>query len=108
MIREILEGGGYSVVEYAAPGTVLDEIGSLGKVDVLLTDVVMPKMSGPELARHLRRTHPNVKVVFMSGYTDHAVAHDDALDPAGHFLQKPFTTGDLLGKVRAALDVARN
>jgi FixJ family two-component response regulator len=61
-------------------------------------------MSGPELARRLRRTHPHVKVVFMSGYTDHAVAHQHVLDTASQFLQKPFTTEELLVKVRTALD----
>jgi two-component system cell cycle sensor histidine kinase/response regulator CckA len=108
MIREILENGGYSVVEYASAGAVLDEIGKLRRIDVLLTDVVMPKMGGPELARHVRRTHPEVKIVFMSGYTDHAIAaHHDTTDAAGFFLQKPFTTEDLLTKVRAALDSPR-
>ncbi|PYQ43788.1 MAG: hybrid sensor histidine kinase/response regulator [Acidobacteria bacterium] len=104
MIREILEGAGYSVVENAAPTAVVEEIDRLGRVDVLLTDVVMPRMSGPELAGTLRRTHPHLKVLFISGYTDQAVGHHGVFAPDSQFLQKPFTTAALLTKVRALLD----
>jgi nitrogen-specific signal transduction histidine kinase/CheY-like chemotaxis protein len=104
MIREILEGAGYSVVEYAAPTAAVEEIDRLGRVDVLLTDVVMPRMSGPELAGTLRRTHPHLKVLFISGYTDQAVGHQGVFAPDSQFLQKPFTTAALLAKVRALLD----
>jgi len=81
MIREVLEDGGYSVVEYAAPTAVVEEIDRLGRIDVLLTDVVMPRMSGPELAGTLRRTHPHLKVLFISGYTDQAVGHQGVFAP---------------------------
>ncbi len=104
MIREILEGAGYSVLEYAAPATVVEEIDRLGRVDVLLTDVVLPRMRGPELAGILRRTHPHLKVLFISGYTDQAVGHHGVFAPDSQFLQKPFTTAGLLAKVRALLD----
>ena len=103
MIREILEGAGYSVVEYAAPAAVVEEIDRLGRVDVLVTDVVMPRMSGPELAGTLRRTRPHLKVLFISGYTDQAVGHHGVFAPDSQFLQKPFTTAALLAKVRALL-----
>jgi two-component system cell cycle sensor histidine kinase/response regulator CckA len=83
---------------------VVEEIDRLGRVDVLLTDVVMPRMSGPELAGTLRRTHPHVKVLFISGYTDQAVGHHGVFAPDSQFLQKPFTTAALLAKVRALLD----
>jgi len=108
MIREILEGAGYSVVEYAAPGEVLEHVGELGGVDLLLTDVVMPRMSGPELARHVRRAHPQLKVLFMSGYTDQSVGRHEAFDADSQFLQKPFTTHDLVAKVRAVLDAVQD
>jgi CheY-like chemotaxis protein len=104
MIREILEAGGYSVVEYASPDGVIEDMGELGGVDVLLTDVVMPRMSGPELARLVRRTYPRLKVLFMSGYTDQSAGRHEVFDADSQFLQKPFTTGDLIGKVRAVLD----
>jgi CheY-like chemotaxis protein len=103
MIREILEGAGYSVVEYAGPAAVIDDTDRLGAVDVLLTDVVMPGMSGPELARTLRRAHPHLKILFISGYSDQAVGHHGVFAPDSRFLQKPFTTAALLSKVRALL-----
>lgn len=106
MIREVLESDGYSVLEYAAPRAVVDEMGSLSRVDLLLTDVVLPGMSGPDLARHLRASHPHVKVVLMSGYADPPVAPSPVAEPASHFLQKPFTTEALLATVRAAMDGA--
>jgi two-component system cell cycle sensor histidine kinase/response regulator CckA len=107
MVREILEGAGYSVLDYASPAALLEVVGDLARVDVLLTDVVMPKMTGPELARLLRGTHPDIKVVFMSGYTDRSAGHDEVFDADSHFLQKPFTADDLLGKLRAVLASGR-
>jgi PAS domain S-box-containing protein len=105
MIREILEGAGYAVVERASSQEVLEQAGAgLGAFDLLLTDVIMPRVSGPDLARALRRAHPGLKVLFMSGYTDQAVGRQGVLDSGGQFLQKPFTTDGLLTKVRAVLD----
>ena len=104
MIKEILEGVGYSVREYATPSAVLEEIESLGQASVLLTDVVLPATSGPELARAIRAAHPHIKILFMSGYTEQAASHHGVLGPESHFLQKPFTTEGLLGKLRAVLD----
>jgi hypothetical protein len=104
MIREILEGDGYTVREYATPTTVLDELALLGGASVLLTDVVMPGTSGPELARLVRAAHPHIKILFMSGYTEQAVSRHGVLEPASDFLQKPFTTDGLLAKVRAVVD----
>ena len=75
-------------------------------LDVLVTDVVMPQMGGPELAEHVRRRVPGVRVLFMSGYTDPARASFDTLAPGTQFLQKPFTPGILAGKVREVIDEA--
>ena len=75
----------------------------LGRIDLLLTDVVMPGMGGQELSARLLRTRPSLKVVFMSGYTD----TDDAFmnsGALGNYLQKPFTPGTLSAKVRSSLD----
>jgi CheY-like chemotaxis protein len=73
-------------------------------IQMLITDVVMPKMGGRELAERLRDFSPDLKVLFVSGYTDSAIVHDGVLDAGTHFLQKPFTIGQLAGKVREVLE----
>jgi YesN/AraC family two-component response regulator len=75
-----------------------------GAVHLLLTDVVMPGMGGLELHERLRRRHPALRVLFMSGYTEEAVARQGVLDPARDFLGKPFTAAELARRVRARLD----
>ena len=96
---------GYQVVEAANAGEAL-LLGKAyqGPITLMLTDVVMPQMSGIELASRLSQLRPGMRVVYMSGYTDDAVLRHGALDPALFFLQKPFTPGSLAEKVREALD----
>ena len=74
------------------------------KCDLLLTDVVMPKMNGPELAMRVARQWPGIKVLYMSGYTTNAIVHHGILDQGLSFLQKPFTPTSLAAKVREVLD----
>jgi FixJ family two-component response regulator len=69
-----------------------------------VTDVVMPEMSGRDLAKHLKISRPNMKVLFMSGYTDKAIVNHGELDPDTAFLQKPFTPDALARMVREVLD----
>ena len=71
---------------------------------MLLTDVVMPGLNGPELARRLMYFHPEMKVLYMSGYPDNAILQQGVLDEEMSFLQKPFSVERLTGKVRAVLD----
>ena len=71
---------------------------------MILTDVVMPGMSGRELAERLQQIHPEAKVLYMSGYTDNAIAHHGILEPGINFIQKPFTVEGLAKKVREVLD----
>jgi len=74
------------------------------ELDLLLTDVVMPEMSGKELVERLRVMCPALKVLYMSGYTDEALGHHGALESGVMLLQKPFTSAQLAQRVRLALD----
>jgi len=75
-----------------------------GEIDLLLTDVVMPEMSGRELERRVMGTDPKLKVLFMSGYADDAIVHHGVLDPGTRFIGKPFSVRELRQKVREVLD----
>jgi DNA-binding NtrC family response regulator len=74
------------------------------RIDLLLTDVVMPGMSGNDMSRILLRKHPGMPVLYMSGYTDDAIVQHGVLEAGINFLQKPFTPGALAMKVREVLD----
>ena len=78
-----------------------------GNIETLLTDVVMRDMSAPDLARVLQKVRPATKVLFMSGYTDHAIVHQGILNPTIAFLPKPFTPSTLAAKVRQVLDQSK-
>ncbi len=105
LARRILTRHGYQVID--APGggdAFLLAEREPGRIDLLLTDVVMPKMNGRELYDRLRQTRVELRVVFMSGYTDDIIAQHGVLDPDMTFVQKPFAARDLLKAVRQALD----
>jgi len=72
-------------------------------VDLLLTDVVMPRMSGARLADELRKRRPDLKVVYTSGYTDNAIVHHGVLQPDTIFIQKPFRIADLISLLQDVL-----
>jgi PAS domain S-box-containing protein len=109
LAREVLECRGYHVVETEGVTEAL-RVGEQNKehIHLLLTDVVMPEMSGRELAGHLTPLHPETKVLYMSGYADTAVVHNGLLAPGTALLQKPFTAQALTRKVREVLDGARD
>ena len=69
-----------------------------------MTDVVMPEMSGRDVAEKLRQAYPGLKCLFMSGYTANVIAHHGILDEGVHFLTKPFSKPDLAAKIRDILD----
>ncbi|HVB37535.1 MAG TPA: response regulator [Vicinamibacterales bacterium] len=105
LVREILQREGYVVLAAETAEQALAVIGGhSGRLDLLLTDVVMPGMSGIALAERLRESHPDLGALYMSGYVDQSLA--DAGDPsrATRFLQKPFTLEALLRSVRGALE----
>jgi PAS domain S-box-containing protein len=104
MAREYLEGLGYAVLEAASGAEALRAAKEFdGKIHLLLTDVVMPEMSGPELARQLATLRPGVKVIYTSGYTSDAIARQGVLDPTVAFIQKPYRPKALARKVQEVL-----
>ena len=105
MVREILEMSGYRVLE-ARHGAEALEISERhdGPIHLLVTDVVMPHMSGRELAQHLAPLRPDMRVLYMSGYTDDAIVRHGVLEAGTAFLSKPFTPDALAAKVREVLD----
>ena len=102
LVRQVLELRGYEVIEAATPeeAIALD----VSEVDVLLTDVVMPGMRGPDVAAKLVQANPALKVLFMSGYTDDLVLRHGVADGTTWFLQKPFTAGELGEKLLSVLE----
>ncbi|GMV66512.1 MAG: hypothetical protein AMXMBFR75_23080 [Candidatus Hinthialibacteria bacterium] len=96
---------GYQVITAKSPEEAVLLFGSLEKKpDLLLTDVIMPEMNGPELARRLMEIRPELKCLYMSGYTADVIAHRKILEKDVHFIQKPFSIETLAAEVRAALD----
>jgi nitrogen-specific signal transduction histidine kinase/DNA-binding response OmpR family regulator len=105
LARQFLERQGYKVIE-AADGAVAMQIAVAheGVIHLLLTDVIMPGMNGRELAQRISEIRPNVKILYMSGYTENVVGHNGTLDAGVRLLQKPFTLRELKIKVREVLD----
>jgi CheY-like chemotaxis protein len=103
--RQVLVRNGYTVLEAPNGRTALD-LGRKrpGRIDLLLTDVVMPEMSGRQLAEQFSEMRPGTMVIFMSGYTSDAVVRHGVVSAGVHYLQKPFTPDSLLRKVREVLD----
>ena len=100
LVYDLLESNGYKVLSAcngAEAELVVERCAE--PIQLVITDVVMPGMSGPELVKHIALRHPKTKVLFMSGYTDDAVIRNGALTEGVNYLQKPFTPKSLLRKV---------
>jgi PAS domain S-box-containing protein len=107
LTRAMLREFGYDLLEAAGgPQALQLAAGHQGKIDLLVTDVVMPEMSGRALAERLQAIRPELKTLYLSGYTDDRLVISDAKDEATMFLQKPFTIDALASKVRHLLDGA--
>jgi PAS domain S-box-containing protein len=103
--RRILERHGYRVLVAASPGDALQLCKTHREViHLLVTDVVMPRLSGPELARQLLLGRPALRVLYVSGYTDGSIESHGVLEPGVSFLQKPFSSDSLANKVRSVLN----
>jgi CheY-like chemotaxis protein len=105
MTSLMLECQGYRVL---SAGTATEGIRlareSPDKIDLLLTDVVMPEMNGQELARNIRVVHPRIKCLYMSGYAAETISQQDFTDGKTGFIQKPFSTKDMARALREILD----
>ena len=107
MTATMLERLGYKVLAASSPSEAVRIAGSYpDDIRLLMTDVVMPEMSGKDMADILLRSYPGLKCLFMSGYTDNVIAHHGVLDEDIHFINKPFSRRDLALKIREILDEA--
>src|SRR5579872_1037210 len=105
LVRETLEREGYKIMDAAGPEDAIRLANEFHqKIHLMITDVVMPKVNGRELADKLSRRRPDMKVLYMSGYTDNAIVNSGLLHREVAFLQKPFTPGALAAKVREVLE----
>ncbi len=104
MVSRVLEKLGYSVVSTPSPGEAIGLMKDHGEeIDLLVTDVVMPEMNGNILSARLRAYNPQLKILFMSGYTNTAIDHQKLLKKQKHFIQKPFSIKELGNAVHLAL-----
>ena len=107
LARVILSRSGYKILEAKNGGEALLICQShQGPIEIMVTDVVMPNMSGHQLAQHVRPLRPEMKVLYLSGYTDDAIVRHGIIDSDMPFLQKPFTAEGLSRKVREVLDAS--
>jgi PAS domain S-box-containing protein len=105
LATQLLAGLGYTVLAASGPNRALRLAEEFrGEIHLLLTDVIMPEMSGRELLERLAASRPNLKSLYMSGYTAEVIAHHGVLHEGVHFLQKPFSAQDLAVKLREALN----
>jgi len=103
LVRQVLQGTGFEVL-VARNGEEAFALAAEHHVDVLLSDLMMPNLGGQEVAERLRTSHPELKVVFMSGYAETGILADGVLPPGTTFLAKPFTFSELTEKVQGLLD----
>ncbi|MBA2881447.1 CheY-like chemotaxis protein [Desulfosalsimonas propionicica] len=107
MTTMMLEKLGYTVLAAQTPAEAMDTVKAhTSKIDLLMTDAVMPEMNGRELSENIKSLHQGLKVMFMSGYTADLIAHRGVLDEGVNFIQKPFPRRDLALKLREILDEA--
>lgn len=103
MVHELLHDLGFNVIVAEGPKQAL-KMSAEKHIDLLVTDVIMPDMTGPELHKLLLKSHPGMKTLYMSGYTNNVIIHHGVLDEGTNFIQKPFAVCDLAMKVGNILD----
>ncbi len=102
LARSILSHCGYTVYDYDDPRRAIDENDQF-PVDLVLTDIVMPNVSGPDLVKEIKSVHPKIPCIFMSGYDLHQIAAK-GIDSGCDYLRKPFTPEGLASRVRSTLE----
>jgi CheY-like chemotaxis protein len=102
-VQILLEGEGHTVLTAETPGAALELSREGGKIDLLLSDVVMPQMNGPELYERILETRPGLKVMYMSGYPDHFATVHGAVGTSVNLIAKPFTSEMLLKRISSVL-----
>ena len=109
MTTKMLERLGYLVLSASTPGEAICLASEhAGEIKLLITDVIMPEMNGRDLAKNLLSIYPDLKRLFMSGYTADVITHHGVLDNGVNFLQKPFTSNDLAAKVKSIIHPTNN
>jgi len=104
LVKQVLAAGGHRVIPAANPKEALEAVADHeGDIDLLLTDVMMPSMSGPDLAVEMRKLHPAIRVIYMSGVTNYDKVQRDIVASGTPFLKKPFSMEDLNAAVNRAL-----
>ncbi|HOP64697.1 MAG TPA: PAS domain S-box protein, partial [Spirochaetota bacterium] len=105
MTTETLKQLGYNIISAGTPADAIKKAGeNTGRIHLLLTDIIMPDMNGRELSQKILKIFPEMKILFMSGYTADVIAHQGILEEGVHFLQKPFSRKNLAAKVREVLE----
>jgi CheY-like chemotaxis protein len=105
LVCEMLQRLGYQILQAGSGAEALHLFEQhKGSIDLLITDVIMPQMSGRELAQRLKTLQPSLKVLYISGYTDDMLAHHGVLESGVFLLQKPFAPDELAKKLREVLD----
>jgi len=104
LVHEFLETSGYRVLVASDPAAALEDArGHEGAIHLLLTDISMPSMNGRELARRVKELRPEIRVLYMSGYSEDAMAHGGVPEPGALLILKPFSQEALARKLREAL-----
>jgi CheY-like chemotaxis protein len=104
MSVEALRELGYVVIHAQCPSEAMEKFEAQPRIALLFSDIVMPEMTGRELAERMTAMRPDLKVLFTTGYTQNAIVHHGIVDPGTAFLPKPFTLDQLARKVRAVID----
>ena len=105
LVQIVLEQNGYKILEAINGEDALRVAEAYdGPIDMIITDVVMPRVGGRELINRLQPVYPDIKVIFMSGHTDSTIAHHGLLETGINFIQKPFSIRELAKKVREILN----